>query len=97
MDALIDKFIEQSAGPDCGVVRVDMCRLLLVGQLEDVGGTVVKFATVAGLLLFSGPVGIKGPDGRSAPGVVAHDEDGGGVPFAALFEFETKMGEVSVS
>ena len=57
LEAVGEDGVQQSASADGGERRVDVCGGLLVWEFDDVGGTVVKVATVAGGLIFGGPVG----------------------------------------
>lgn len=69
---------------------------LLVGELDEVGGALVVVGVVAGEVFFGGPVGGDGPDEAGAPGVVAHDDDGGVVPLGLLFQDLADVGEVFI-
>jgi len=51
----MDERVEQSARVNRLVWETDALRLLLIGQLDDVGGTVIELAAVARNLLFAGP------------------------------------------
>ena len=51
---------------------------------------------MAGGLIFVGPEGRRPPDQTGAPGMVAHHDDGGGIPLPALAEQLADMGEVAV-
>ena len=93
---MVHEGVNEGARADRRVGRVDVGGLLLMRELEDVAGAIVKVAAVAGFLLLVCPCRGPGPQGRGTPGVISHDEDGGRVPLAALFELGAKVGEVGV-
>ena len=51
---------------------------------------------MAGGCVFAGPGRLRLPDEPSAPGVIPHDEDGGGVPLVLLLEELADVSEVEV-
>ena len=71
-------------------------RGLLIGQFDDVGGPGIELAAVAGGLVFVSPGHGVLPDLRGAPGMISHDDDGGGIPLVVLFEQIADVGEIAV-
>jgi len=57
LQAVGEDGVQQSAGADGRERRVDAGGSLLVGEFDDVGGTVVEVAAVTGGLIFRSPVG----------------------------------------
>jgi len=77
MDAILHEGIEQGAGAEDGERLVDAAGSLLVGELDDVGGSVVELAIVAGGCVFRSPGGGVDPDELCTPPMIAHDDESG--------------------
>ena len=95
-EVVLHQGVEKGPGAYRGEGLVDAGGGLLVGKLDDVGGTVVELAAMARSLIFVGPCHGVLPYLRGAPGVVAHNDDGGGVPLVLIFEDTADMVEVEV-
>ena len=92
---VFDQGVEEGAGVDRGERLVDACGGLLVGEFDDVGWAGIELAMARGLI-FVGPGHRGGPDLGGAPGVISHNDDGGGVPLIVLFKQPADVGEVAV-
>ena len=96
LQIVVHECVEEVVGGDGGEGLVDACGSLLIGKLDDVSRARVELAAVARGLVFGCPGHRILPDEACAPGVVAHDDDGCGVPLVVLFEELAHVGEVAV-
>ena len=56
VELLVDEGVEEGAGLGGVEGCVEVCGLVLVGELDEVCGAVVEVSAVGGCLLFWGPV-----------------------------------------
>ena len=97
MNAVLHKGIEQGAGAENRERLVDAAGGVLVGELDDVGGTVVELTIVAGGVVFLCPGRGVDPDETGAPSMITHDDERGRVPLILLVEKLVDVAEILVA
>ena len=96
LDLVVENLLQHGASPDRREGRIDACGLVLVRQFDDIRGTVIELASIAGGLVLGRPSRRTVPDQLGPLGVVAHDDDGCRIPLATLLQQEMNMVEIAV-
>jgi len=97
VDAVVQESIEQGTGAKNVERLVDAASGLLVGELDDVGGSVIELTIVTSGFVFFCPSSGVNPDATGAPPMVAHDDESSRVPLMLLVEKLVDVAEILVA